>query len=250
MWVAIWVEVRFSAGFFHVRWNVCGTLAVFLPLGYDRIVTRPLLFALSLMATVLLWDLPSASADIYKCKDKNGGIHYSSSRHAGMRCSLSVKSKKRAKASTASKGRRRAAPPTKDRYTKFDAHIKEAAALYQLPEAIVRAVMRVESDFNPTVVSHAGAIGLMQLMPRTAASMGVRNPFDPRENILGGTRYLRILANMFNGDLVLTVAAYNAGEGAVLRHRGIPPYTETQRYVRRVLKHYYAFRSRYKAASN
>ena len=194
--------------------------------------------------------VPIASADIYKCTDKNGGIHYTNSRHKGMRCTLSVKSKKRTKASTASKGRRRAAPPTKDRYTKFDAHIKEAAALYQLPEAIVRAVMRVESDFNPTVVSHAGAIGLMQLMPRTAASMGVRNPFDPRENILGGTRYLRILANMFNGDLVLTVAAYNAGEGAVLRHRGIPPYTETQRYVRRVLKHYYAFRSRYKAVSN
>jgi soluble lytic murein transglycosylase-like protein len=83
----------------------------------------------------------------------------------------------------------------------------------------------------------------MQLMPRTAASMGVRDPFDPRQNILGGARYLRILANTFNGDLVLTIAAYNAGEGAVVRHRGIPPYTETQRYVRNVLRYYYAFRS-------
>jgi soluble lytic murein transglycosylase-like protein len=85
-------------------------------------------------------------------------------------------------------------------------------------------------------------MGLMQLMPKTARSMGVSDPFDARQNILGGARYLRILANRFNGDLVLTVAAYNAGEGAVQKHRGIPPYKETQRYVRRVLKHYYAYR--------
>lgn len=104
--------------------------------------------------------------------------------------------------------------------------------------------MQVESNFNPHVVSHAGAIGLMQLMPRTASSMGVRDPFDPRQNILGGARYLRILANRFRGNLVLTVAAYNAGEGAVLRYRGVPPYAETRRYVRRVLEHYYRFRSR------
>ena len=107
----------------------------------------------------------------------------------------------------------------------------------------IRAVMRVESDFNPTVVSRAGAMGLMQLMPKTARSMGVSDPFDARQNILGGARYLRILANRFKGDLVLTVAAYNAGEGAVEKYDGIPPYKETQRYVRRVLKHYYAYRA-------
>jgi len=92
------------------------------------------------------------------------------------------------------------------------------------------------------VVSRAGAMGLMQLMPLTARSMGVFDPFDPRQNILAGARYLRILANRFKGDLVLTVAAYNAGEGAVDKYEGIPPYKETQRYVRRVLKHYYAYR--------
>ena len=113
----------------------------------------------------------------------------------------------------------------------------------QMPEPFIRAVMRVESDFNPTVVSRAGAMGLMQLMPKTARSMGVADPFDARQNILGGARYLRILANRFKGDLVLTVAAYNAGEGAVEKYNGIPPYKETQRYVRRVLKHYYAYRS-------
>ena len=85
-------------------------------------------------------------------------------------------------------------------------------------------------------------MGLMQLMPRTAASMGVSDPFDPRQNIFGGARYLRLLANKFNGDLVLTIAAYNAGEGAVTRYRGVPPYAETRRYVQRVLSHYYTFR--------
>ena len=125
------------------------------------------------------------------------------------------------------------------RYTSL---IDEAAQLYQLPHSFIRAVMRVESDFNPEVVSRAGAMGLMQLMPKTARSMGVSDPFDARQNILGGARYLRILANRFKGDLVLTVAAYNAGEGAVEKHNGIPPYKETQRYVRRVLKHYYAYR--------
>ena len=122
-----------------------------------------------------------------------------------------------------------------DRYSRFDGHIREAATLYQLPEAFIRAVMRVESDFDPNVVSRVGAMGLMQLMPGTASGMGVRDPFDARENILGGVRYLRVLANGFNGDLVLTIAAYNAGEGAVMRYGGVPPYDETREYVRRVV---------------
>ena len=132
---------------------------------------------------------------------------------------------------------------TGDRFTRYDAHIAEAAQLFQLPPHFIRAVVKVESNFHPEVVSRTGAVGLMQLMPGTARSMGVANPFDPRQNILGGSRYLRILANLFHGDLVMTVAAYNAGEGAVLRYRGVPPYDETRRYVQRVLHHYYAFRS-------
>jgi soluble lytic murein transglycosylase-like protein len=137
----------------------------------------------------------------------------------------------------------RARDRSPDRYRRYDAHIREAATLYRLPETFIRAVMRVESDFSPNVVSHAGAMGLMQLMPRTARAMGVRDPFNPRQNILGGTRYLRILANKFSGDLVLTIAGYNAGEGAVIRYRGVPPYRETRRYVQRVLRYYYAFRA-------
>ncbi len=130
------------------------------------------------------------------------------------------------------------------RFARFDPVIREAAQLYQLPEALIRAVIKQESDFNPYSVSTSNAMGLMQLLPSTAASMNVSDPFDPRQNILGGTRFLRLLANTFNGDLVLTVAAYNAGAGAVIRYSGVPPFDETQHYVRQVLRYYYEFRGR------
>ncbi|MFO0630376.1 MAG: lytic transglycosylase domain-containing protein [Polyangiales bacterium] len=129
------------------------------------------------------------------------------------------------------------------RYGRFDAFIREAASLYQLPEALLRAVIRQESDFNPFSVSSSGALGLMQLLPSTAASMTVQDPFDPRQNILGGARYLRVLANTFNGDLILTLAAYNAGSGAVIRYGTVPPYDETQHYVRQVIRYYYQYRA-------
>jgi hypothetical protein len=130
-----------------------------------------------------------------------------------------------------------------ERYSRYDAHLAEAARLYQLPVALLRAVLHVESDYDPNVVSVDGAMGLMQLMPFTAREMGVDDPFDPRQNILGGARFLRILANQWRGDLVLTVASYNAGPGAVERYRGVPPYGETRRYVNRVLQRYYAYRA-------
>ncbi len=130
-----------------------------------------------------------------------------------------------------------------ERFTRYDAHIREAALLYQIPEELVRAVIKVESDFDPRAVSRANARGLMQLIPATAERMLVTDVFEPRQNILGGVRYLRILANNFNGNLELTVAGYNAGEGAVMRHGGIPPYEETQRYVVKVLAYYRYYRS-------
>ena len=210
----------------------------------------------------LLWVIPSdATADIYECRAADGSLEFTNVRQPGKRCRTLVRESEASRRRTgATRGRserpaaggplanaalRRPAsgPPDPHRYRRFDHHIREAARLYQLPAPFLRAVMKVESNFNANVVSHAGAIGLMQLMPRTAANMGVRDPFDPRQNVLGGARYLRILANLFGGNLVLTVAAYNAGEGAVKRYEGIPPYTETQRYVRRVLSHYYRYRS-------
>ncbi|HRO28060.1 MAG TPA: lytic transglycosylase domain-containing protein [Gammaproteobacteria bacterium] len=116
----------------------------------------------------------------------------------------------------------------------FAAEIRAAAAEFGVEEAIVRAIMHAESAYNPNALSRAGAQGLMQLMPATAARFGVTNAFDPGQNIRGGVEYLAWLLRRFNGDLTLAAAGYNAGEGAVDRHKGVPPYNETQRYVVRV----------------
>lgn len=123
----------------------------------------------------------------------------------------------------------------------FEPHIQEAARRYNVPPDLVRAVIRVESNFRPQAVSHAGARGLMQLMPRTAESMGVSDIFDPRQNIFGGVRYLRVLINKFEGDARLAIAAYHAGPGIVSARGGIP-YQATERYVRSVLTHYFRYR--------
>ena len=116
----------------------------------------------------------------------------------------------------------------------FEALISAAAARHGLPASLIRAVIQVESGFNPQAVSPAGAKGLMQLMDGTGAELGVTNPFDPAQNIEAGAAYLKKMLNEF-GSLPLALAAYNAGPGAVARYRGIPPYAETLRYVERVL---------------
>ena len=118
--------------------------------------------------------------------------------------------------------------------TAFDAEVKAAAVEYGVEEAVIRAIMHAESAFNPNALSRVGAQGLMQLMPATADRFGVANPFDPAQNIRGGVQYLAWLLKRFNGDLTLAAAGYNAGEGAVDHHKGVPPYSETQRYVERV----------------
>ena len=120
----------------------------------------------------------------------------------------------------------------------YDNTIAAQARKYSLPQELIRAVIVAESNFDPSAVSSAGARGLMQLMPGTAAAMYVGDIHDPEENIRGGTRYLRVLANQFGGDLVKTVAAYNAGPEAVRRAGGVPNFEETQGYVKRVLSLY------------
>jgi soluble lytic murein transglycosylase-like protein len=119
--------------------------------------------------------------------------------------------------------------------SRFSAEIGEIAARHGVAADLVEAVIRAESAFNPRAVSSKGAQGLMQLMPRTASSLGVRNAFDPRENIDGGVRHLRYLLDRYPGNVPLALAAYNAGEKAVDLHRGIPPYAETQQYVQKIL---------------
>jgi len=116
----------------------------------------------------------------------------------------------------------------------FDHHILEAANAHGVSADLVRAVIQVESAYDHLAVSSKGARGLMQLMPATARRMGVSDSFDPRQNILGGARYLALLLDLFSGDVSLALAAYNAGENAVARYKGIPPYRETRDYVRKV----------------
>ncbi len=125
----------------------------------------------------------------------------------------------------------------------WEGHIRQAADRYKLPMALLRAVMAVESNFNPRAVSERGAIGLMQLMPQTAQEMYVGDVWDPAQNIDGGARYLRVLANQYGGDMVKTLAAYNAGPDAVRRAGGaIPDIPETREYVRKVVALYGSFK--------
>jgi soluble lytic murein transglycosylase-like protein len=119
---------------------------------------------------------------------------------------------------------------------RFDPIIRRAAEDTGLSEDLIHAVIRAESDYDPTCRSSAGAMGLMQLMPGTARGLGVTNAWDPAQNVAGGARYLREQLDTF-GDLSLALAAYNAGPGAVRRYDGVPPYDETQTYVRRVQRY-------------
>jgi len=119
--------------------------------------------------------------------------------------------------------------------TRYSEEIREIAARHGVDADLVEAVIRVESAFNPRAVSNKGAQGLMQLMPRTASALGVRNVFDPYQNIEGGVRHLRYLLDRYPGNVPLALAAYNAGEKAVDQYRGIPPYGETTQYVQKIL---------------
>lgn len=116
----------------------------------------------------------------------------------------------------------------------YEPIIQEAAAAYDVDPALIRAVMQAESAFHPFAVSGAGAEGLMQLMPSLASEMGVSDSFDPRENIMGGVRYLKRLLDYHDGNLDLALASYNAGPGNVDRYKGVPPFRETRRYVRTI----------------
>jgi soluble lytic murein transglycosylase-like protein len=190
-----------------------------------------------LIAILSLLSLPSY-ADIYKYVDKHGRVILTDKpRHSGYKRLVKTW-----------KGWEEAKVPKNFNWVKnqkkFDPTIRSVAKQHQLPHTLLHAVITAESYYNPDAISKAGAVGLMQLMPGTAKQYGVSNRRDPKQSIQGGTRYLRYLAKLFNNDLTLMLAAYNAGEGAVKKYGNkIPPYKETQNYVRKVIKFYKKYRS-------
>lgn len=193
---------------------------------------------------VALFAAAVGRADIYTYTDGDGTVHFTNSPKGDKRYRVYIRGNGWHR-STPAPGVVPVAPSDRDlsRFTRYDEWIRQAAALYQIPEQLVRAVIRCESDYDPRAISVSGARGLMQLMPETAVLMQVRDIEDPRENIFGGVRLLRVLANEFNGDLELTIAAYNAGDTAVIRFGGIPPYSETRDYVVNVTRFYRRYRT-------
>ncbi|HYG66508.1 MAG TPA: transglycosylase SLT domain-containing protein [Anaeromyxobacteraceae bacterium] len=183
------------------------------------------------------------AGEIYSYVDRDGVVHFSNAptdrRYRRVARTNDVAGVYRSGGKA--KGR---ALPSREAMKRYSDHVKAAAAKYALPEALLFAVMAVESNYNERAVSEKGATGLMQLMPGTAKDMFVGDVYDPVQNIEGGARYLRILANQYEGDMVKTLAAYNAGPEAVRRAGGgVPRIPETQEYVRKVLEAYESFKA-------
>ncbi len=128
-----------------------------------------------------------------------------------------------------------------ERSRRYETTIRSAARLYRLPESLLRAVIHTESNYNPNAVSRTDAMGLTQLMPSTARFLGVTQPFEPRQNIYGGAKFLRLLANRFGGDMVLVLAGYFSGAGAVQKYGAVPPHPGVRAYVKAVLRRFYAY---------
>ena len=187
---------------------------------------------------------PPAVADIFMFTDDKGVVHFTNIPSNDKRYRL-VRKEAGTPPLTAAAGMPQVVMPTEEMIRRFSPIIERASRTHGVEVALVHAVITAESGYNPGAISRAGARGIMQLMPDTARRFGVQNVMDPAENIHGGVRYLRELLTLFKGNKELAVAAYNAGENAVIRygHR-IPPYTETATYVPRVLGFYRKFQSR------
>jgi soluble lytic murein transglycosylase-like protein len=192
-------------------------------------------YIVTLLVSFCLFFLPSpSSAGIYRYEDENGVIHFTN-------CPRDAKFKLYIRESKEDVGGRNSSFSYIRDSNQYDALISEFSKKYQVDFALIKAVIRAESGFNPAAVSRKGAKGLMQLMPETASRVNVSNVFNPRENIEGGVRYLKYLLSLFNDDLRLSLAAYNAGENIVAEVRSIPPYRETVDYVKKVLSYYQSY---------
>lgn len=182
------------------------------------------IFTLSLILCLFL--LPAVAAgDIYRYVNENGVTVFTDNPvHSGYK--IHVRERGSFRLASASG------------YYPYRSVVIEASTIYSMDEALIRAVMEVESDYNRFAISGAGARGLMQLMPRTALQLGVKNVWDPRQNIHAGTAYLNRFIRQFSGNMELALAAYNAGPNAVLEYGQIPPYPQTVNYVRKVMRLY------------
>ncbi|OEO23927.1 lytic transglycosylase [Pseudomonas sp. J237] len=189
-------------------------------------------------AGFVLWvgiSTQGAQADVYMVTDKDGSITLTNIYKANSNYQRVAREPKIELAKPAAP----AATAMRASGEQYNALVSAAASENQLPEALIHAVISAESNYDPNALSRQGAAGLMQLMPGTARDMGVADVWDPAANIRGGARYLKSLMSLFNDDMSLALAAYNAGPGAVLKRGGvIPPYPETQRYVPTVLERF------------
>ena len=205
-------------------------------------MARAFLSQIPAAALLAAMALPAA-ADIYMFKDEKGVVHFTNIPQGDKRYKL-VRKEESTTPNTRAAGAPQYFMPRQEAIRRYASIIESASRTHGVDKALLHAVITAESGYNPAAVSKAGARGIMQLMPDTARRFGVQDIMDPRENIHGGARYLSELLAMFNGDIELAVAAYNAGENAVIRHgHRIPPYAETVHYVPKVLGFYRRFRS-------
>ncbi len=196
-----------------------------------------------LALAALAFGVRPAFADIYTFRDERGVVHFTNIKGLDPRYRLL---RREGSGPVPGSGNpARTYMPSETEIRRYSGIVETAARQYGVDKALVHAVISAESGYNPQAVSRAGARGLMQLMPETARRYGVRNSMDPTDNIYGGVKYLRDLLTMFKGNMELAVAAYNAGENAVIRYGlRVPPYTETLGYVPRVLDFYRKFQTR------
>ena len=212
------------------------------------VVIHGLKLSVILAALALVAFASPAVADIFSFKDERGVVHFTNLPNGDKRFKLVRKEAGSTNPGVPVVGEPGSASrwmPAQADVQRYAPIIETTARAHGVEAALVHAVITAESGYNPRAYSRAGATGLMQLMPATAARYGVRNIWDPVENIQGGVRYLKDLIAMFNGNLELAVAAYNAGENAVIRHgHRVPPYAETVHYVPKVLGFYKRFQHR------